>query len=141
VCDIHLRGTDECSEYGVQSAGQMSSRSLSRSIPQGRITERLRSAFCWSVLVMELHILSSCIVPCLPKLCSTTASSPAGWKGNQKGLHELYSMILESKSIIQTNKHRSTYFFAEDVLHRPSDFEVKASAVKTKNARLYKAGI
>ena len=71
---------------------------------------RSSRALCWAFLVMEIHILPSCIVPCLPKLCSTTASSPAGWKGILEGLHESYSMILECKSIIQTNKHRSTYF-------------------------------
>jgi hypothetical protein len=50
-------------------------------------------------------------------------------------------MILECKSIIQTNKHAQHILFAEEIFHRPSHFEVKASAVNTKNARLYEAGI
>ena len=37
---------------------------------------------------------------------------------------------------INTARH---ILFAEDVLHRPSDFEVKASAVNTRKARLYEA--
>jgi hypothetical protein len=80
-----------------------------------------------------------CTLP--PQTLQYNSLKPGWLEGKPERIHELYSMILESKSIIQTNKHRSTYFFAEDVLHRPSDFEVKASAVKTKNARLYKAGI
>jgi len=45
-----------------------------------------------------------------------------------------------SRLFKQTNTAQHI-LFAGEIFHRPSDFEVKASAVNTKNARLYEAGI
>jgi hypothetical protein len=68
-------------------------------------------------------------------------SSPPGWMGNLEGLHELHSMILDCKSIIQTSKHRLTYFVCWGNLSQTKRFRGKASAVNMKNARHYTAGI
>jgi hypothetical protein len=50
------------------------------------------------------------------------------------------TMLLECKSIIQRINTARHILFAEEVLHRLSDFEVKTSAVNVKKARLYEAG-
>ena len=85
---------------------------------------------------MKIHILPSWIVPCFAvRQRPVLLAGRESWKFYTSHI-PCSSNVSRLFKRINTARH---ILFAEDVLQRPSDFEVKASAVKTRKARLYKA--